>query len=108
MKFYIYSFLASVLFASAVQAAVPEFTVVIKDHLFTPNNITLPADTKVKLIIDNQDSTAEEFESHDLKREKVIAGNTKATVMVGPLKPGTYTFFGEFHPKTAQGTLTVK
>jgi hypothetical protein len=23
--------------------------------------------------------------------------------LIGPLKPGTYTFMGEFHPQTAQG-----
>jgi hypothetical protein len=29
-------------------------------------------------------------------------------VFVGPLKPGRYPFFGEFHEQTAQGALVVR
>ena len=89
-------------------AETTEVTVVIKNHRFDPAEITLPAGKKVKLIIDNQDATPEEFESHDLRREKVVAGNSKATVWIGPLRPGTYSFFGEYHEATAKGTLIVK
>ncbi len=56
--------------AISVQAAenVAEFTITIKDHKFIPEETTIPAGKKVKLIIDNQDATPEEFESHDLHR----------------------------------------
>lgn len=96
--------------AAAAQAeeTTPEFTIVIKDHKFTPDVVEVPADTKVKLIVDNQDATPEEFESHDFKREKIIQGKTKATIAVGPLKAGEYKFFGEFNEKTAQGKLIAK
>ncbi|HEX7929134.1 MAG TPA: cupredoxin domain-containing protein [bacterium] len=80
----------------------------IKDHKFEPATIEAPAGQKFKLIVKNADTTAEEFESHDLKREKVIPGGSEITLNMGPLKPGTYTFFGEFNPKTAQGKLIVK
>lgn len=86
----------------------PEYVIVIKDHKFSPEEVKIPANTKVKLVVDNQDTTPEEFESHDFDREKVIAGNTKANILVGPLKPGNYAFFGEFNPKTAQGKLVVE
>lgn len=86
----------------------PEFTIVIKNHKFEPAELTIPADKKVLLIVDNQDPTPEEFESHELNREKVIPGNTKAKVFIGPLKPGTYPFFGEFHMDTALGKIIVK
>ena len=89
-------------------AETPEFRLVIKDHQFSPNTLEVPAGQKIKLIVENQDATPEEFESHDLNREKVITGNSKATIYVGPLESGTYSFFGEFNPKTAQGTLTAK
>jgi hypothetical protein len=85
-----------------------QYLITIKDHKFNPTNVEVPANKKVKLIVDNQDPTPEEFESHDFKREKIIKGNSKATILVGPLKPGVYKFFGEFNEKTAQGTLTVK
>jgi plastocyanin len=90
------------------RAETPEFTIVIKDHRFEPAEIVVPAETKVKLVIDNRDATPEEFESHELRREKVIAGGSKASVWVGPLKPGTYAFFGEYHEDTAKGRLIVK
>lgn len=85
-----------------------EYTIVIKDHKFTPEEVTVPADQKIKLIIDNQDATPEEFESHDLNREKIIAGNKQATIFIGPLKPGKYHFFGEFNMDTANGYVIVE
>ena len=92
----------------AMAEEVPEFTLVIKDHVFVPAELTIPAGVKVKLIVDNQDATPEEFESHELNREKVIPGNSKAKIFVGPLEAGVYPFFGEFHEATAQGKLIVK
>ena len=96
-------------FAAAASAAEPaEFTLTIKDHKFEPAELTVPAGQKVKLKVVNADPTPEEFESHELNREKVIPGGATATIFVGPLKAGTYPFFGEFNPKTAQGKLIVK
>lgn len=89
-------------------ADTPQIELVIKDHLFFPDKIFIPAHTKVKIHIDNQDPTPEEFESYELNREKVIPGNTKAIIFIGPLEPGTYPFFGEFFPKTAQGKVVVE
>lgn len=86
----------------------PEFTIEIRDHLFFPSTLIVPANTKVKLIVINRDSTPEEFESYELNREKVIMGGAKATIFIGPLKPGDYPFFGEFNPKTAQGVIRAQ
>jgi len=99
--------LAALLSAVLVNAA-PIVEIHIKDHLFLPNEITIPANTKIKLIVFNDDPTAEEFESYELNREKVIAGGSKAVIFIGPLPVGTYPFFGEFYPKTAQGTVVVE
>ncbi len=68
----------------------------------------IPQNQKVKLIVENLDPTIEEFESQDLSREKIVAGKKSIIVNLGPLKPDTYKFFGEFHPKTAQGKIVVK
>ncbi len=92
----------------AAAAAEPEFTLVIRDHRFEPAELRVPANTKVRLIVDNQDPTAEEFESKDLKREKVIPAKSKGTVLVGPLKPGRYAFVGEFHESTAKGVVIAE
>jgi len=61
----------------------------------------------VKLIVYNRDPTPEEFESFELNREKVIMGGAKAVIFIGPLPPGEYPFFGEFHPNTALGKIVV-
>ena len=89
-------------------AATPEIELRISDHLFFPATIEVPAGTKVKLLIDNQDDTPEEFESYEMNREKVIPGKTKTVIFIGPLKPGEYPFFGEFYPKTAQGKVIAQ
>ncbi|NQY26262.1 MAG: cupredoxin domain-containing protein [Piscirickettsiaceae bacterium] len=88
--------------------AVPIIEIVIKDHLFLPSEIEIPVDTKVKLVFINKDSTAEELESYEMNREKVIPSNSKGIVFIGPLPAGEYPFFGEFFPKTAQGKVIVK
>jgi hypothetical protein len=100
--------LALALITAPALAETPIYEIVIKDHKFTPDNIEIPADKKVKLLVKNQDASAEEFESHDLNREKIISGNSEASIFVGPLKAGEYRFFGEFHEDTAQGKLVVK
>jgi plastocyanin len=94
--------------AFAEDAKPKEYTVAIKDHVFVPAKLAVAAGEKFNLIVDNQDKTPEEFESHDLSREKVIKGGTKAVIKLGPLEKGEYKFFGEFHEKTAQGVLVVK
>lgn len=81
------------------------FELKIKDHLFQPSVLYVPAGEKVKLMVLNQDPSPEEFESFSLNREKVILGKGKATLFVGPLKPGEYQFFGEYNPDSAQGIL---
>lgn len=93
---------------SPVQAAAPELTLVIRDHLFFPATLEIPANQKVRLLVENLDATPEEFESYQLNREKVIPGNSKTVIFIGPLPPGEYPFFGEFYPKTAQGKVVVK
>jgi len=94
--------------ASVASAEAPEFTLTIKDHKFEPAELVVPAGQKVKIKVVNADATPEEFESHELNREKVIPGKATAMIFVGPLKPGEYPFFGEFNPKTAQGKLIAK
>lgn len=97
-------------FAAALPAyaAVPEFNLEIRGHLFFPDVLEIPAGTKIRLVIDNQDETPEEFESYELNREKVIPGKSKSVIFIGPLKPGEYPFFGEFYPKTAQGKVIAR
>ncbi len=93
---------------ATAQAEDLTFNLTIKDHRFTPQELRVPAGRKVLLLVENQDPTPEEFESDELRREKVIKGGATARIFVGPLKPGRYPFFGEFHEKTAQGVLIAE
>lgn len=110
MKLPVFLMLATSLFLPAVALAAdtPSFEIIIKNHRFLPETLEIPANTKVKLVVKNQDATPEEFESYELNREKVIPGNSQATIFVGPLEPGTYPFFGEFNQKTAQGKIIAR
>ena len=92
----------------SVWAANPEFALVIRDHRFEPAEIRIPAGQKIKLIVHNQDATPEEFESHELNREKMIAPGGKVIIFIGPLAPGRYPFVGEFHEKTARGAIIAE
>jgi len=85
-----------------------EQTLIIQNHQFEPSEIKVPANQKIKLTIQNKDNTPEEFESHSLKREKVIPGGGKVLINIGPLKPGRYEFFGEFNPATAKGVVIAE
>ncbi|ARD86311.1 hypothetical protein A3306_03700 [Rickettsia bellii] len=85
-----------------------EIKIVIKDHKFVPDIVEVPKSTKIRLVIHNEDDTVEEFESHDLHREKIVMSHDSIKIILAPLKPGKYDFFGDFHQDTAQGFLIVK
>jgi len=95
-------------FSEVALAGTPVFTLRIKNHLFEPDELVIPANRKVKLIIHNDDLSPEEFESYELNREKIIMGKRKGTVFIGPLPPGVYPYFGEFHPETALGKIIAQ
>lgn len=100
------SFAAVLPFIPAMAA--PEATLVIKNHRFEPAEVKVPAGQRIKVTVHNQDSTPEEFESHKLNREKVIAGGGKAVIFIGPLTPGSYPFVGEYNEATAKGVVIAE
>ncbi|WP_076418377.1 cupredoxin domain-containing protein [Colwellia sp. UCD-KL20] len=104
--FYAIVFIASI-WSQYACAQNKVYHLTIKDHIFTPSTLAIPANVKVKIIIENKDNVAEEFDSFDLNREKVIFAGKKSTLYVGPLPAGTYEYFGEFHPNTARGKIIV-
>lgn len=89
-------------------ASAADLLLVIENHKFTPEQLRVPAGRRVKIVVDNQDPTAEEFESFELNREKVIPGKSKAIIWIGPLKPGHYPFMGEFNAASARGTVIAE
>jgi plastocyanin domain-containing protein len=88
--------------------AADDIALTIENHRFAPSRIEIPAGQKVRLMVENKDGTPEEFDSSDLRIEKVIPGRAKAPIFVGPLKAGEYKFMGEFNAATAQGVIVAK
>src|SRR5262245_12208978 len=68
-----------------------------KDGKFEPLTIEVPAGKRFKIEISNDGKSPMEFESKDLKQEKVLAAGARSSVVINALKPGTYTFFDEYH-----------
>jgi hypothetical protein len=92
--------------AQSATAAEP-VNLVIKDHKFIPSDVTVPAGVRFRIQVVNQDDTPAEFESADLRVEKIAPPGISIAVNAGPLKPGTYKFFDDYHPDLASGTVTA-
>ena len=84
------------------------FKLVAREGRFQPDTIEVPAGRRFRLEISNQNAGPEEFESRELRKELVLAPGVTRTVVFAPLKPGSYPFFGEFHPQTAKGRIIAK
>jgi plastocyanin len=96
------------LFASFAALADPgPVAITIRDHAFVPAEIKIPAGAKVELTIRNEQAVPAEFESASLHREKVVSPGSAISVYVGPLSPGRYEFFDDFHPAT-RGVVVVE
>jgi hypothetical protein len=89
-------------------AKAADYTLTLKNHRFTPSEIKVPANKRVKLTVVNDDATPEEFDSDALRVEKVLAGKSKGVVRIGPLKAGRYPFIGEYHESTAKGVVVAE
>ncbi|MCI0468364.1 MAG: cupredoxin domain-containing protein [Beijerinckiaceae bacterium] len=86
----------------------PVFTIEFKDGVIAPQRLEVPANRRFRLQLRNNGETAAEFESHELRKEKVIAPKSAATLVFRTLDPGEYTFFDEFHPDAPKAVLIAK
>jgi Cupredoxin-like domain len=107
-RFALFLFAALVALPTTVVRADDSFKTTIKDHVFTPSEIKVPANKRVMITVVNEDSTSEEFDSSALKVEKVVAGKSQGVVRIGPLPPGKYPFIGEYHESTAKGVVIAE
>ena len=100
--------LLAALAAGPALADLPVYTVVAKDGRLTPAILEVPAGQRFKIVIRNDGRDAIEFESLQLKKEKVLAPGAQSFVVIAPLKPGEYDYFDEFHPDTAKGRIVAR
>lgn len=110
MKFITVAFFVTILALSSQStwADMPDYRTDIKEHRFVPAVIKIPANTKIVLTVSNNDDSREEFESDVLQLEKIINPGSSKKIYIGPLKPGEYPFFGDYHPDTAHGVIKVE
>lgn len=80
----------------------------IKNHKYTPELLEVKAGERFKIRVTNEDPSSEEFESRSMIIEKFIGPKRSIVITLGPLKPGEYDFFGDFHPGTAKGKIVAK
>lgn len=86
----------------------PSYALTAENGRFKPETIVVPAGQRFKIVITNKGPGPEEFESLELRKETVLAPGVTRSLVFAPMKPGTYKFFGEFHPDTAKGQIVVK
>jgi plastocyanin len=99
---------SSILLAGAAQAAdLLTFKLEMNDGKLTPARIEVPAGQRIKIEVRNTGKGAAEFESVQLRKEKVLAPGADSFVVIAPLSPGEYKFFDDFHQQ-AQGVIVAK
>lgn len=103
---------AAALFAASVPLRAaenePVFRIELKDGVVTPSRLEVPANTRFVLELHNLGQTPAEFESRDLRKEKVLAPGTSSTLVIRTLDPGEYDFFDDFHPDAPRAVLVAK
>jgi plastocyanin len=99
---------ASVFAVLPAAAADVEIPVTIEKNRFEPSEIKVKAGAPFVLVVTNKDATPEEFESKELRIEKVIPAGKTMKIRVRALKPGTYPFVGEYHEATAKGRIIAE
>lgn len=100
--------LASIPVANAGAGELVTFRIEAKDGRLHPPELRVPAGRRIKIEIANLGAEPIEFESLELRKEKVLAPGANSFVVVAPLQPGSYRFFDEFHPDTGQGVLIAE
>jgi hypothetical protein len=92
---------------AALAQEMPVFRIEMKDGTISPTRIEAPANTPFKFEISNTGQAPVEFESLELKREKVLAPGATSSIVFRRVEPGEYDFFDDFHPE-ARAKLVVK
>src|SRR5215467_5489167 len=85
-----------------------EVALTIENNRFSPEEVRVKAGAPFVLVITNKDGAPEEFESPDLRIEKVIPAGKTLRLRMPALKKGTYGFIGDFNSSTAKGRIIAE
>jgi hypothetical protein len=87
--------------AQSPPAYIPSYSVTIKDGVFTPKRLEVPAGQRIKLMLKNEGPGPLEFENADLHVEKILAAGAESFVVV-KLPAGEHMFVDEFNIATGE------
>jgi uncharacterized cupredoxin-like copper-binding protein len=93
---------------AGVARALDEIPLTIENNRFSPDEVKVKAGAPFVLVVTNKDKTPEEFESKELRIEKVVPPGKTLRINVRALKPGTYPFIGDYHQQTAKGRIVAE
>lgn len=99
---------ALALATAPARGADPTFQIEFNDGKVTPSLLEVPAKTRFTLELRNVGTTPAEFESRQLRKEKVLAPGATSTMVIRTLDPGEYDFFDDFHPDAPAAKLVAK
>ena len=86
----------------------PTFRIEFNDGKVTPERLEVPAGRRIVLDLHNIGKSPAEFESRELRKEKVLAPESRSTLVIRTLDPGAYDFFDDFHPDAPPAVLIAK
>lgn len=85
-----------------------DFRIEFSDGVITPLQLEVPANTRFRIELINSGSTPVEFESLQLRKEKVIGPGNQTVMVIRRLDPGTYDFFDDFHLDAPHAVLIAR
>ncbi|WP_459862695.1 cupredoxin domain-containing protein [Endothiovibrio diazotrophicus] len=85
----------------------PTYLIEMKDGALLPAELVVPAKTKFRLVVRNVGDKPAEFESNQLRQEKVLFMGAEATLVITPLDAGSYDYFDDFAP-AVHGKIVAK
>jgi hypothetical protein len=84
------------------------FRIEFRDGVITPLRVVVPAETRIRLELVNSGTTPAEFESIELRKEKVIAPGAETVMVIRRLDRGEYKFFDDFHLDMPQAVVVAE
>jgi len=104
---------AGLVFASAAAAPVhaedaATYEIRLEGQTFTPSELRVEAGKPFIIKFTNANKAPAEFESIDLKIEKIVPANSTVVVRSRAVDKGTYVFVDEFQEDVAKGTVVAE
>ncbi|MGE0146165.1 MAG: cupredoxin domain-containing protein [Parvibaculaceae bacterium] len=81
------------------------YEMTLTGRTFAPAELKVPAGESFIIRLKNENDAPAEFESTDMKFEKIVAGHSQILTRVKPLPGGVFEFYDEYHQDEARGTV---